>query len=1189
MNKDHKLDFKLLASNRCSIWMRGISGKSSKCKQYDENEDSEQDFTEDNKKESNRISCKEWGLSIHKAWGANYFTNVKTSTKRWIWDYCSYLQNEGKSRAKFMQRPVCPLWETDHPSLMMKEIKAGSQFGGRRDDVFSKQFVHIAWTEWYSDLRLNNMEVQNKGEFIIFSCDPKSFDRSQIKKESMLSQWAEWVGKSKNRVLIPCIFNEYYWKSYFHMSWLINKTHLQGVILIAAQLKSAFKILVVCPFCAERMTTTISEIKENSKSKLNNDIHTIINEFVKKNFVLIQPTRLITKAKISETWARYFPDECNQKFSALKSQKYTTETEEFKKIRSIESSLYSVLKRSPKKKEKKEKIKEIEPKSKPETKEDNLKKRGALVKKMLKFWKWKHDPDFKPENSRWVICYRLISEVWNELDIPLFWANFWGQLMHAFCYYGIFFQENLIQEWNKYDAEEFNEIINWWTWELCTELQKLPFASKLDYTLIKKFDGGDYYSKIPQWKIWSNRGGPLRKFIIDSESNDWYHPYWLISMNSELKSFSWPRMKSLDNIKQNGNWYDWMKKGVVIKWKDRKCNKSFHIPCCINLKWKFAISQISNEIIAFWEDHSNIRKKSPNRNTTRTSRMQACGKEPRMLSQINISNGNQQIKDVFGGLQIDDGENELEYLKDKDFFRINWNHYNEYFELISDHEFKLAQNFLSKEVNFSKLFAKINSFSENNSSINKEDNEKQKQRFRVLFEMNDNSNSLSSNMQQSEQFKKYILAQFYESKSSGNSKRRNNLTDLENIKIENPFMSELNLTGFDPSIISKTKMEQSNFALEWFSEKSKKQVENMKKYNNLLIQAEVNFMLNPELNYSQRLVEDQVSHFIYGLSADLNSVVKELNNDLKEFFKIWDTKRKIENQINMTQIKEDWRVIDNALQQVTSWKKLRKNMMQGLIKHEDNENTDRCWQIWFIKDDNNFNQILYWRQWKKGVHQFWYGFHRINTIFVWDECQYIKENELKLEEQKEILAIAFGVLNQNKSTKIEEETLWIIWKKKGGILKMIHRDLKDKRRFVHIFCCITSSLYFIQITNFQNFEFNILERIESTKSVQNCEIWHLSTGYTVDLFSPSNHEPLFKNIHSHCAWLSGYPFYLPLIQPTSLSLTSSKYHELYPLPIQILDSPDPSLKYQRHLRYFSSSLRRRSSSVDTTCTLASIS
>ena len=54
----------------------------------------------------------------------------------------------------------------------------------------------------------------------------------------------------------------------------------------------------------------------------------------------------------------------------------------------------------------------------------------------------------------------------------------------------------------------------------------------------------------------------------------------------------------------------------------------------------------------------------------------------------------------------------------------------------------------------------------------------------------------------------------------------------------------------------------------------------------MLIQAEVNFMINPAFNYSQSLVEDQVSHYIYGLSVELNSIAKELNTDLKDFYNV---------------------------------------------------------------------------------------------------------------------------------------------------------------------------------------------------------------------------------------------------------------------------------------------------------------
>ena len=183
-----------------------------------------------------------------------------------------------------------------------------------------------------------------------------------------------------------------------------------------------------------------------------------------------------------------------------------------------------------------------------------------------------------------------------------------------------------------------------------------------------------------------------------------------------------------------------------------------------------------------------------------------------MLSQIEISTKNSIKKATSSSaLQIDDGENELEYLKDKDFFRINWNSYNDYFEPITDEVFSQYQCYIPKEINFAKLIATINEYQKKSLENLKSNNKNQKERFRVLFEINSKANAIVSN---SNIDKKYILAQYCESKSSQSRKIKNDSSFSDSLNLLNPFMSELNLAGFDSSSIQNKSKKKRNFELE---------------------------------------------------------------------------------------------------------------------------------------------------------------------------------------------------------------------------------------------------------------------------------------------------------------------------------------------------------------------------------------
>jgi hypothetical protein len=524
-------------------------------------------------------------------------------------------------------------------------------------------------------------------------------------------------------------------------------------------------------------------------------------------------------------------------------------------------------------------------------------------------------------------------------------------------------------------------------------------------------------------------------------------------------------------------------------------DKVFHIPWIINLRCKYFISKTHNEIKAFWEDHSNVRKKSPKRHATRIAEKKICGKQPRMLGFDGIEISKLSLKEREGPVApYTIKDEEMKYTANKEFYHINWNSYFPYFKPIDEIMKRKLCSYINSPINLQSLRSHLINLHSKSLSSSKN--------FRALFEI------------PSKPHKRYFLCTFTPSPI---------LAPQTFLPKQIPYITISILKKHLPISSKAISKSLPNYTLASFSEKSLKQYTSMKLYNSLLHSS-----LSSFLTHSPPAFPDELSLYIHALASQINELVEENKRGIEEIC--------VQEEGDLEGIKREGSFIGEWLEMVGVWKKVRRWVGWGY-----------WWGSWFGEGEG---EGVVWERWRGRVHREWYGIKLRERAMICDGWGVGRDEEYEMMKVKELMDVAFGIRNGGER-KVERSTVWVVWRREGGMLKMLQGRPKEKKRFVHIFWWVTSGIRFKDVRTFKELEEGKLDEILIQPKPQICEVWKGDLGYMVDFKLESGENPMTAKVHTMWAWLEGYKFTLSRTNNFSKNIVEQKYYECFPLSVTI--------------------------------------
>ncbi|CAI2359970.1 unnamed protein product [Moneuplotes crassus] len=1081
------------------------------------------------KREADRIQCLKCGVKAHKKCLQMYY-HLQGSPKKWKCGVCTEIHHK-----------ECEICGTSNQGMLWKE----SGLNGRAFN-FDKEYLHLPCTLWYPEIQMTVLDSTNPGKLVYNDPKTSSKKRFGVVEATFLQGCNDCVGRSNNKSVVPCIFTGTSCNSYYHQSCLINKHKTKDVQFVICKINSLTKIMIICSSCVKVIITNTGG-KSLSKSKTSKKILEIVNAQFKKDFSSIQAVEVLPKQKIISFWSAYFLEEANLMFDNLDETMKDTTTNSEK----LDSFIQETVKEQEQRKAAQiafmKSNQEYVVKAERPPKNEELERRSKYLCKLLQGITHANDKDFTPKTQNCAICKLKITTARHKNDYPLFCSIYCGQTMHASCYFGTDFATFLIDECDEYDVESFEEIVHKWTCSMCSFIKDLPESPKVDYYSLKDFNAGNHSSQIPQCKYCHHKGGPLRYFE-HADTVTWFHPYCKIVSGIDSDYFCWASPQTNIVVSTKMSCQECLKKGSTVKCLFRDCDTYLHIPCAITSRSEFYIKRDSHEIRMLCKVHSS-KGDSPIK-LTRRAKQKLCSKAPRKTEGQSFCKQNKKSNSSLSPMCV--GNRKVFNALGEESLKVNWNQYSLFFGDISPDDVMARKKLSNTKVDIDEL-CKLLCKSQENLPAKDVSGDASERIFRAMIHLKDDNTNVSER-------NRYFLCQFKQtqdvmppiSKYLG-----------KEVKLTNEFTRMARkVKGQKINIKSLKKSSIRNVELTNFCEKSKKQFQNMKEYNRALHQTKAELLIKQPHEH-RVILNDEVGYHIYSLSLELNRLSEIINKETQKSIEEYHEKEyEAPSSSTMARIEEEAHQIDYSLRQVTPWKKIRRTFVKGLTAEFENGNKQTCCQICFFQDDDPHNLIHYCGKCGKGAHQACYGFQYKGARFKCDWCENGGDREALFKEQKAVLDVLLKSPNTtNQKRNKEKSIVCIVCHREGGLFKLLYSDKKHCRKYVHIFCCFTSSLQFKYPSVLTEFEDGVLQQIEHPQQ-QQCIVCQERKGYMLHLYDQGIKTA--EKVHSFCAWLAGFKFeHTTADNVKDGNLVKLKYYECFSFSIKIQKTIDLELRQNR--------------------------